>query len=114
MHTHTTLKPIGTSYEIICAADRIVPSMLYLLLELHPATTIPITSSEIIASKKNSAEEKVAPDQDADSGITAKPANTAVKIISGAILNRKESDFAGVISSFCKSFNKSAMVCAKP
>ena len=94
------LRPIGTSYEMICAAERMVPSILYLLLELHPATTIPITSSEIIASKKNSAEEKLAPAHDDDSGITAKPANTAVKIISGEILKRKESAFAGVMSSF--------------
>src|SRR5688572_4860271 len=100
MQTHTILRPSGTSYEIICAADRIVPSMLYLLFELQPAITIPMTSREIMASKKNNAEEKLAPAQEDESGITAKPANTAVKIIRGAILKRKESAFAGVMSSF--------------
>ena len=68
----------------------------------------------MMESKKNIAEEKVAPGQDAESGSTAKPANTEVKIIIGATLKRRESDFAGVMSSFCINFNKSATVCAIP
>ena len=76
--------------------------------------TIPITSSEMMASKKNIAEENVAPDQDAESGNTAKPAKTEAKIMIGATLKRRESDFAGVMSSFCINFNKSATVCAIP
>src|SRR5688500_9899729 len=100
MQTQRMLKPSGTSYEMICAAERMVPSILYLLLELHPATTIPITSSDIIAMRKNNADEKVAPDHDGESGSTAKPAKTEVKIMTGAILKRGESDLAGVISSF--------------
>ncbi len=50
--------------------------------------------------RKNNADEKVAPDHDGESGSTAKPAKTEVKIMTGAILKRGESDLAGVISSF--------------
>jgi hypothetical protein len=84
------------------------------LFELHPAITIPITSREIMANRKNIAEENVAPDQEAESGSTAKPANTDVKMMIGATLKRRESAFAGVMSSFCINFNKSATVCAIP
>lgn len=100
MQTHNTLRPSGTSYEIICAAERIVPSILYLLFELQPAMTIPITSREIIASKKNNADEKVAPGQEAESGRTANPAKTEAKMTTGASLKSGASDFAGTISSF--------------
>ena len=62
--------------------------------------TIPITSREMMASKKNIAEENVAPDHEAESGNTAKPANTEAKIMIGATLKRRESAFAGVMSSF--------------
>ena len=67
-----------------------------------------------MASRKNNAEENVAPGHAGESGSTAKPANTAAKIMMGAILNNGELAFDGVISSFCKSFNKSAIVCAIP
>ena len=37
------IKPIDTSYEIICAADRRLPKKAYLELLDQPATTIPYT-----------------------------------------------------------------------
>ena len=83
-----------------CAADRIVPIMLYLLFELQPAITMPITSSEIMASKKKSADEKLAPVHDADIGITANPAKTDANIMMGANLKSCDCDLAGVMSSF--------------
>ena len=60
---------------MIWAAERMVPSILYLLFELHPARMMPITSNETMASKKNSADEMLAPVHCGASGITAKPAN---------------------------------------
>ena len=95
-----TDRPNGTSYEIICAADLIVPNMLYLLLELHPAITIPITSSDTMANKKNNAVPMPDPLHDGPSGITAKPAKTLANMTMGAIRNKKLSALAGTISSF--------------
>jgi hypothetical protein len=39
--TATKESPIATSYEIICADERIPPNSEYLLFEDHPAVTIP-------------------------------------------------------------------------
>src|SRR6478672_9890084 len=100
MQTQTTEMLRGTSYEIICAADRMVPSILYLLLELHPAMMIPNTSNDIIASKKNKPELMEEPDHSGVSGRTAKPVKTAAKIIMGASLNNALSAFRGTISTF--------------
>src|SRR5688572_1281957 len=100
MHTHKTDRPRGTSYEIICAAERNVPSVLYLLLELHPAIIIPITSNETKASRKNIPEVIPAPGQDGERGITEKPVNTDAKIKMGASLKSLASARAGTMSSF--------------
>ena len=45
--------PIAISYEIICALERSPPSNAYLLLDDHPASTMPYTPSEEIASVKS-------------------------------------------------------------
>src|SRR4051812_18933770 len=42
--------PIAISYEIICALERSPPSSAYLLFDAQPASTIPYTPSEEIAS----------------------------------------------------------------
>ena len=40
-NTATVLMPSAISYEIICALGRIPPNSAYLLLDDHPASTIP-------------------------------------------------------------------------
>src|SRR5687767_5644473 len=102
-HTTQTLntdRPSGTSYEMIWAAERMVPSTLYLLFELQPATRMPSTSSDVMASKKKTAEEMDAPVHAGVSGNTEKPTNTAVKMTMGATRNRNLSAPAGMMSSF--------------
>src|SRR5262249_60090340 len=47
--TATVLIPIAISYEINCAEARRPPSRAYLLLDDHPASTMPYTPSEEIA-----------------------------------------------------------------
>ena len=99
---------------MIWAADLMVPNMLYLLFELHPAITKPITSRDTIANKKNNAVPMPDPLHVGPRGRTAKPANTLAKMIIGARRNRMPSALAGTMSSFWMSFNKSAIDCAKP
>ena len=85
---------------MIWAADRNVPSMLYLLFDDHPAIMIPTTSNDTMASKKKTPEDTVDPDHEADNGNTAKPANTATKMRTGAVLNSHPLALAGTMSSF--------------
>src|SRR5690606_11096784 len=112
--THYTERPRGTSYETIWAADRKVLSMLYLLCDDQPAMMMPITSSEIMASRKNKPEATDAPAHVGLSGRKAKPAKTAVKIISGAIRNSTGSALAGTMSSLIRSLTRLATDCATP
>src|SRR5688572_26189762 len=100
MHTHNTESPSGTSYEIICAAALKVPSVLYLLPELHPAMIIPITSNDTIAKRKNIPEVIPEPCHVDDRGITEKPANTVAKIRIGAARKSFRSAAVGTMSSF--------------
>src|SRR5690606_4623217 len=95
MHTHKMDSPKGISYDMICAADLKVPSKLYLLLDAQPAMMMPTTSSEMMAIRKKRPDDTVDPDQSGASGRKAKPANTAAKMIRGAILNNQVSAFAG-------------------
>ena len=85
---------------MIWAAERNVPSMLYLLLEDQPAMIIPITSRDTIANRKNIPDGMVEPDQDDDNGRTAKPEKTETKIKIGYILKSHAFALAGTISSF--------------
>src|SRR6266498_2077541 len=49
MSTDTSARPIPTSYEIICAVDRIEPSNGYFEPLDHPASTTPYTAMEAMA-----------------------------------------------------------------
>jgi hypothetical protein len=53
VHNKTVIiiKPIETSYEIICAADLNAPKNAYLELLAQPAIIIPYTPKEEIANK---------------------------------------------------------------
>jgi hypothetical protein len=46
-------RPIETSYEIICAAERNDPRNAYFELLAHPAIIIPYTFKEEIANKNS-------------------------------------------------------------
>jgi hypothetical protein len=70
---------------------------------------IPITSSEINANRKNIPDSMPAPGHDGESGMTAKPVNTAAKITMGAILKSIASALVGTISSFWKNLMPSAI-----
>ena len=45
----TSDRPIANSYEIICADERRLPSIEYLLLLAQPASTMPYTLTDVIA-----------------------------------------------------------------
>ncbi len=100
MQAHRTDNPRGTSYEISCATDRNAPNVLYLLLELHPAAMIPMTSSDRMASRKKTPDESIEPVQKADRGKKANPVNTIPKISNGASRKSLPSAAVGTMSSF--------------
>ena len=68
----------------------------------------------MMANRKNNAEEKLAPDQEADNGSTAKPANTDAKMMIGATLKRGESALAGTMSSFLQKFKQVGYCLSEP
>jgi len=50
LKTETTMNPIETSYETICAADRKAPKNAYFEFDDHPAIIIPYTAKDEIAN----------------------------------------------------------------
>lgn len=106
--THTTTKPIDTSYDTICAADRLAPLNAYFEFDAHPATTIPYTANDDTANlylipKLGSAYTLPSP-----TGITAQPIKAKTKVTLGAPLNNPGFADAGTTVSFKSNFNPSA------
>ena len=50
INTDTTMNPIETSYDTICAADRNAPKNEYFEFDDHPAIIIPYTANDEIAN----------------------------------------------------------------
>lgn len=50
-HTGNIVRPIDTSYEILCAAERSAPKKAYFELLAQPALMIPYTFKEEIARR---------------------------------------------------------------
>ncbi len=76
------------------------PNKEYLLLDPQPAIKMPKASMEMMAIIKNKPVCVFAGIKSLAQGITAKPVNTATKIMIGAILKRILSADEGVINSF--------------
>src|SRR6266700_912317 len=121
--TATVLIPIAISYEIICAEARSPPSSEYLLLDDHPASTIPYTPSELIAriyrkpTGRSATTIGTTPHgvgSGAANGITANVSSAGTNEINGASVNNALSAWAGSVSSFRKFFRPSAAGWSNP
>src|SRR3982074_3666995 len=117
------LIPIAISYEIICALERRPPSSAYLLLEDHPASTIPYTPRELIARMKRkptgsgASTISISPQREphgAAKGITAHVTSAGMNESAGARMNSGRFAADGYVSSFTKFFTPSAIGCSQP
>src|SRR5216683_2949082 len=81
--TPTSARTSGNSYEIICAAARNPPMSEYLLLEPQPAMMMPITSSELIATRNTTPVASAVPGRpiNGENGSTANEAITAALVM---------------------------------
>src|SRR3954468_6270633 len=86
--------PIAISYDTICALERRPPSSAYLLFDDQPASTIPYTPSEAMASVNrkptgtSASTMSTLPHRDAHEapkGITAQVSSAGMKAIIGAM-----------------------------
>ena len=102
MTTESMHKPIGISYEINCAAERIAPRSEYLLLDVQPASIIPTASKETIAIISNTPMSVALPCKSSPelSGITENAPKIETKIIQGANKNNCRCAALGTMSSF--------------
>ena len=115
--------PIAISYEIIWALDRNPPSSEYLLFELQPASVMPKTPSDAIASVKMKPTGRSAIASDitphgvgtgAANGITAQLIIAVENAMAGASENRIVLPAPGESSSFMKFLSPSAAGCSSP
>src|SRR5690606_34406986 len=95
--TVTTINPIETSYDTICAVDRSPPKKAYLELLDQPDNIIPYTPRAEIANKYN--KPIFISDKSAVSlkGITAQPIKLKTNVMIGAKTNTTLSELLGNI-----------------
>jgi len=110
----TIIKPIETSYEIICAADLKEPKNGYLELLDQPAIIIPYTLSEEIANKYKTPKFRSEMTIVSDNGITAQPIKLKIKVNKGAKIKIYKFELLGKMVSLTNSFKPSAKGCNKP
>src|SRR3982750_4086925 len=108
MKTATMLRPIATSYEIICAAERRPPSSGYVEPDAQPASTTPYTAIDEQASSTStdtgtsvSCSAGRCPNMftTPPNGITANAVNAVVAEMTGAMKYTVLSAVFGMISS---------------
>src|SRR5678816_4515073 len=101
--------PIEISYETICPLDRSPPNSAYLLLDDQPASTMPYTPSEVIASTNRKPMGRSAKTMsmrphfdahEAPKGITAQASIAGVKDSIGARKKSALFTYGGSVSSF--------------
>src|SRR6266480_3144741 len=109
--------PIEISYEIICALDLSPPSNAYLLLDDHPASTIPYTPRELIArmnrnpTGRSATTRSILPHRvgtGAPNGMTHHVVSAGRKDSIGASTKSGLFTPAGIVSSFMKFLRPSA------
>ena len=115
--------PIAISYEIIWALERRPPSSAYLLFDDQPASTMPYTPSDEIASVKRkpigngASAMSIVPHGEshgAPYGITAHVSSAGMNEITGARTNSGVFASPGYVSSFMMFFTPSATDCSSP
>src|SRR5260370_28332246 len=114
--TPTSARTSGNSYEIICAAARNPPMSEYLLLEPQPAMMMPITSSELIATRNTTPVASAVPGRpiNGENGSTANEAITGAIKADGASRNIDLSVLAACTSSLKNILPTSAINCKLP
>src|SRR6267142_4653474 len=112
--TTTSAKPIDSSYDTICAAERIAPRKAYLEFDAQPATITPYTPIELNARMYSSPALMSASTTSGAKGITAHAASAGVSISTGASRNRPLFALVGTMISFISSFTPSAIGCSSP
>ena len=101
------IKPIDTSYEIICAADLKAPKKGYLELLDQPAIMIPYTLNEETAKRYNTPILMSDNTEFLQKGITAHPNKLRTNVIIGAKRNKNTLELLGIIVSLANSFKPS-------
>src|SRR3972149_1337118 len=105
--TLTTDRPSASSYDTICAVERMLPSSAYLLLLLQPASATPYTLIDVIARTNStptlrcgtSVNEISSPKKLAcvgPKGTTANSTSAGSTVITGARMNTTRSAPAGI------------------
>ena len=110
----TIIKPIETSQDIICAADRKAPKNAYLELLDQPDIIIPYTPKEEIANKYKTPTFKSAYTTPSFNGIIDHEISASKKVKTGAITKMFKFALEGNIVSLTKSFKPSAKGWSKP
>src|SRR6185295_12221841 len=106
--------PIGTSYETICAADRIAPKSAHFEPLDQPAIRMPMTTALETASRYRIPMLKLAGDQPGTNGSATQQANEPAKTTYGDSLNSSLSVSFAMMSSLIMSFSASAIQTPKP
>jgi hypothetical protein len=81
-------RPSETSYEIICAAERMAPRNAYFELLAHPASMIPYTAKQDVANKYKIPTLISAMTTPSAKGMTAQAAKLNPKVRIGAKINK--------------------------
>ena len=112
--THKIEKPIGSSYDIICAADLIEPKKAYLELLDHPDIIIPYTPNDEKANKKSKPKFKSDITILKSKGINDQHNILIKKVKIGENINIYKLEEPGIKVSLLNNFTASAIACNKP
>src|SRR5476651_169418 len=115
-HNSTVMmtKPIETSYDTICAAERNAARNGYFEFDAQPAMMMPYTLSDEIAKTYRMPTLISAITQPELTGITAQAASASVQVTSGARRNTPLFAPAGMVGSLNTNLSRSANDCSRP
>ena len=82
--TTTSDRPIATSYEIICAAERMLPRKAYFEFDDQPARMMPYTPIDVTAMTKSRPALTLATTRNSLNGMTAQATSAGAKAKTGA------------------------------